>query len=405
MPERDDRRREPDADTLGARRKVGGHDQRIGQHLPAPDAEVVLGEPEVVEAGLLAEPRELAYLVEDIAIVAFVSDVPGIAEVAELHDVASGGRIDVRGEDDRTMLRDGRIVKEAGTRASDQRSRERRPGYRGGCTSHCAARAQGRQWLVPWRNAMTPDLIIRGGLVFDGTGAAPSRADVAVHEGCIAHVGEIDTEASVELDAPRPSTWRPAFIDVHSHSDYTLLVDPESGQRHPPGGDHGGDRQLRSRLLPDPGSRAVEPHRLRVRRHRVPWTGPRRPPYLERLEQCRARRQRHDSGAQWPASPGHRGARLAPRERRRGRGDDPAARGGDGSGRLGATPRASSTRPSRGPGSRRSRRWPGPPPGGAASTPPTPGSASSSPTRAVAEAIRTARNAGVKLQGLPSGAP
>ena len=109
---------------------------------------------------------------------------------------------------------------------------------------------------------------------------------------------------------------------------------PPGGERHPPGGDHGGHRQLRPRLLPDPGSGAVEPHRLRVRRHRAP--GLVHPGCLPGAARAsRARRQRHDPGTQWPASPGHGGARLAPRERRRDRGHDPAAGGGDGSRRLG----------------------------------------------------------------------
>ena len=88
---------------------------------------------------------------------------------------------------------------------------------------------------------------------------------------------------------------------------------PAGGQRHPPGGDHGSDRQLRPRLLPDQGSRPVEPHRLRVRRHRAPGlVHPGRLPGAARAG--RARRQRHDPGAQWPASPGHGRARFASRE-------------------------------------------------------------------------------------------
>lgn len=74
---------------------------------------------------------------------------------------------------------------------------------------------------------MSIDLTIRGGLVFDGTGAEPVRADVAVHGGLIVDVGEVDVEASAELDARRLSV-APGFIDVHSHSDYTLLVDPRA---------------------------------------------------------------------------------------------------------------------------------------------------------------------------------
>ena len=74
---------------------------------------------------------------------------------------------------------------------------------------------------------MSPDLIVRGGRVFDGTGAAPVKADVAVDAGRIIDVGDIDAEASVELDARRLGV-APGFIDVHSHSDYTLLVDPRA---------------------------------------------------------------------------------------------------------------------------------------------------------------------------------
>ena len=74
---------------------------------------------------------------------------------------------------------------------------------------------------------MTPDLIVRNGLVFDGTGAPPSKADVLVHEGRVAEVGRIDATAPVEINACGLNV-APGFIDVHSHSDYTLLVDPRA---------------------------------------------------------------------------------------------------------------------------------------------------------------------------------
>ncbi|MDE2877371.1 amidohydrolase family protein [Candidatus Palauibacter soopunensis] len=74
---------------------------------------------------------------------------------------------------------------------------------------------------------MNPDLMIRGGLVFDGTGAAPARTDVAVRAGRIVDVGDVEAEAPMELDAGGLAV-APGFIDVHSHSDYTLLVDPRA---------------------------------------------------------------------------------------------------------------------------------------------------------------------------------
>ncbi|HSR42111.1 MAG TPA: D-aminoacylase, partial [Longimicrobiales bacterium] len=69
------------------------------------------------------------------------------------------------------------------------------------------------------------DLLIRGGRVVDGTGNPWFQADVAVREGTIAAVGRIgDAGADRVIDASG-LTVVPGFIDMHSHSDYTLLVD------------------------------------------------------------------------------------------------------------------------------------------------------------------------------------
>ncbi len=70
------------------------------------------------------------------------------------------------------------------------------------------------------------DLAIRNGLVVDGTGAEPIRADVGVHDGRVVSVGVVD-EAGQEVDAA-DKVVAPGFIDIHSHSDFTLLVDPRA---------------------------------------------------------------------------------------------------------------------------------------------------------------------------------
>src|SRR6185436_1869683 len=70
------------------------------------------------------------------------------------------------------------------------------------------------------------DLVIRGGTLLDGTGGAPRVADVAVKEGRIAQIGSVKANGP-EIDATGLAV-APGFIDIHSHSDYTLLVDPRA---------------------------------------------------------------------------------------------------------------------------------------------------------------------------------
>ncbi len=75
---------------------------------------------------------------------------------------------------------------------------------------------------------MSPDLIIRRGTVIDGSGRPPVRADVVVEGGQIASIGSAPTDGDAqELDATGLMV-APGFIDIHSHSDYTLLIDPRA---------------------------------------------------------------------------------------------------------------------------------------------------------------------------------
>ena len=75
---------------------------------------------------------------------------------------------------------------------------------------------------------MLPDLIITGGQVVDGSGTKAFRADVAIRDGHILDIGDLQVDASVpRLDATGLLV-APGFIDIHSHSDFTLLVDPRA---------------------------------------------------------------------------------------------------------------------------------------------------------------------------------
>jgi N-acyl-D-amino-acid deacylase len=63
---------------------------------------------------------------------------------------------------------------------------------------------------------MAYDLIIRNGTIVDGLGSEPYTGDVAVTEGVIAAVGEVDGEAAREIDATGLLVT-PGFVDLHTH--------------------------------------------------------------------------------------------------------------------------------------------------------------------------------------------
>jgi N-acyl-D-amino-acid deacylase len=68
--------------------------------------------------------------------------------------------------------------------------------------------------------------MLRGGTVYDGTGAAGRVSDVAVQSGRIVAVArQIRESAREEIDA-RNFAVAPGFIDIHSHADGSLFDDP-----------------------------------------------------------------------------------------------------------------------------------------------------------------------------------
>ena len=64
----------------------------------------------------------------------------------------------------------------------------------------------------------TYDLVVRGGLVYDGQGGEPFEADVAVKDGRIAAVGQVSGAGAEEIDASGQIV-APGFVDIHTHYD------------------------------------------------------------------------------------------------------------------------------------------------------------------------------------------
>ena len=69
------------------------------------------------------------------------------------------------------------------------------------------------------------DLVIRGGMVVDGTGAPARRADVAIKNGLIDEVGDCEGPATREIDA-KGLLVTPGFVDIHTHYDGQATWDP-----------------------------------------------------------------------------------------------------------------------------------------------------------------------------------
>jgi N-acyl-D-amino-acid deacylase len=75
------------------------------------------------------------------------------------------------------------------------------------------------------------DILIKNGTVFDGTGASSIQADVAIQNGRIVAIeASLPDSAQITIDATEKYV-APGFIDVHTHSDFSLLVQPEADSK------------------------------------------------------------------------------------------------------------------------------------------------------------------------------
>ena len=81
---------------------------------------------------------------------------------------------------------------------------------------------------------MDYDIVIRGGTLVDGLGGPPYVGDVAVKDGVIAALGQVDGVAARQIDATGLLVT-PGFVDIHTHYDGQAIW----SERLTPSSDHG----------------------------------------------------------------------------------------------------------------------------------------------------------------------
>ncbi len=75
---------------------------------------------------------------------------------------------------------------------------------------------------------MQADILLRGGEIIDGVGSPRRQCDVAVKNGRIAAVGALPNWEAQEILDVGGLVVAPGFIDMHTHSDLSLLLNPRA---------------------------------------------------------------------------------------------------------------------------------------------------------------------------------
>ena len=68
------------------------------------------------------------------------------------------------------------------------------------------------------------NLLLKNGTIYDGTGAPGYQSDIGVVQGRIAAIGTPEDEGVETIDVSGHAV-SPGFIDLHTHSDFSFLLD------------------------------------------------------------------------------------------------------------------------------------------------------------------------------------
>jgi N-acyl-D-aspartate/D-glutamate deacylase len=80
-------------------------------------------------------------------------------------------------------------------------------------------------WPIYAESIGDVDVLLRGGTIIDGSGGAPYRGDVAVRGERIVSIGEFEAVNPRQIIDCSDLVVCPGFIDLHNHSDHSILSD------------------------------------------------------------------------------------------------------------------------------------------------------------------------------------
>lgn len=72
------------------------------------------------------------------------------------------------------------------------------------------------------------DIAIKGGRIIDGSGNVWFRADVGIKDGEIVLIGKVDADQARQVLDVSDLIVAPGFIDAHTHSDQSILIEPDA---------------------------------------------------------------------------------------------------------------------------------------------------------------------------------
>src|SRR4029079_4298306 len=76
--------------------------------------------------------------------------------------------------------------------------------------------------------ARVDDILIRDGILLYGSGRAGKSGDLLIKDGCIAAIGPRLAQPAQKIIDAAGLAVTPGFIDIKTHSDFTLPINPKA---------------------------------------------------------------------------------------------------------------------------------------------------------------------------------